>query len=137
MTLNKYISEIFEYRISKVALRDDDILHIVIKPDEIFTKLDFLDLLDAAFKIGNGRRFLNLIEVGEHTTADAEAREMSASIEGSVYKIADAFVIYSLPQKIVGNFYMSFNKPIVPTHFHTSEEEAYNWLQKIKVETYN
>lgn len=126
-----YISETLEYRISKVALRNDGILHIKIKPDEIFTKNDFLDLMDAAYKIGNGQRFLNLIDVGEHTTADADARALSASKEGSIYKIADAFVIYSLPQKIVGNFYASFNKPIIPTKFNTCEKEAIKWLNSL------
>jgi hypothetical protein len=43
---------------------------------------------------------------------------------------ADAFVIYSLPQKLVGNFYLKVNKPPVPTRFFKTPEEAIRWLRK-------
>ncbi|HWY33511.1 MAG TPA: hypothetical protein VNX68_02620, partial [Nitrosopumilaceae archaeon] len=88
-----YISPILEYRISKVALRDDDILHIMIKENEVFNARDFMDLFEAAGKIGNGKRFRNLVSIGNHTLPDTEARQLSTSKEGSIYKIADAFVI--------------------------------------------
>lgn len=130
--INEYVSAVLEYRISKVALRADGILHISIKPEEEFTLDDYKELMDAALKIGNGRKFLNLISVGQDTIPDHETRNMSTSQKGSIYKIADAFVIHSLPQKLIGNFYMNFHKPVVPTRFFTKEEEAIEWLMKFK-----
>lgn len=130
--VKEYISEVLEYRISKVALRADGILHISIKAEEEFTVDDYKDLMDAALKIGHGHKFLNLISVGQDTIPDHETRKMSTSQEGSIYKIADAFVIHSLPQKLIGNFYMNFYKPFVPTRFFTKEEEAIDWLLKFK-----
>jgi hypothetical protein len=124
-----YTSEIIETPVSKVALRADGILHIDLKPNQFFSGTDYKDLMDAAYKIGKGKRFLNLITVGEDTTVDNEGRVFSTSKEGAIYKIADAFVINSLPQKLIGNFYMNFHKPYVPTRFFNSKEEALKWLK--------
>jgi hypothetical protein len=43
--------------------------------------------------------------------------------------VADAFVIDSLAQRILGNFYLKFNKPQFPTRFFNSKEEALIWLE--------
>lgn len=128
-----YISDIVECKISRVALRRDGILHIDIQPEQHFAITDFRELMDAAFRIGNGKKFLNLITVGKYTIPDHETRIMSTSKDGSSYKYADAFVINSLPQKLVGNFYMRFYTPFVPTRFFNSQSEALKWLKKQKV----
>lgn len=127
-----FISEKITNRISTVQLREDDILVIEIRKDENFDVKDMWELIAAAKKIGNGRRFLNLIIVGAHTTPDEESRVLSTSEEGSIYKIADAFVITSLPQVLVANFYMKFNKPCVPTKFFKHVKDAENWLAQFK-----
>jgi hypothetical protein len=128
-----YVSEVIKCRIATVALRADKILHIDIAPDEIFVVDDFNEIMAAAYKIGRGKKFLNLITVAKDTVPDHESRAMSTSKEGSIYKLADAFVITSLAQKLVGNFYMNFHKPYVPTHFFNNEQEAVKWLKKQEV----
>lgn len=128
----KYISKIYEYRISRVGLRYDGIMHIDIKSNELFTADDYKDVLKAVFEVGHGQKFLNLITIGKFTTADHDSRELSTSLEGGLYKLADAFVIQSLSQKLVANFYMNFHKPSVPTRFFNSEVEALEWLKQQK-----
>jgi hypothetical protein len=127
-----YISEIIQLRICRVALRADGILHIDIKGDELFNLEDCKTLIAAAGEISKGEKFLNLITLGKFTIADHDARALSTSKEGCIYKLADAFVINSLPQKVVANFYMNFHKPYVPTHFFNSQKEAVKWLKKIQ-----
>jgi len=56
------------------------------------------ELIEAVRKIGNGKRVLNLIVMGAHTVPDEASRVLSTREEGSIYKIADAFVISSLFQ---------------------------------------
>lgn len=118
--------------ISKVILLNEDTLFIDILADVEFEIKDFHQLMDAAFEIGKGKKFYNIINVGEYTTPNHEARVASSSIEGSIYKLADAFIIHSIPQKIIANFYLSFHKPAVPTKFFTSLENAKDWLDQIK-----
>lgn len=124
----------FQCDISIVTLLSEDTLYIDILPDSEFELKDFHQLMDAAFQIGQGKKFYNLINVGEYTTPNHEARVASTSEEGSIYKLADAFVIHSTPQKFISNFYMSFHKPAVPTRFFTSIEAATEWLDEIKKE---
>lgn len=119
-------------KISTVFLREDGILQININPDCEFITFDFNELMAAAKTIGNGKKFLNLIIVGKNTLADHDSRIASCSKEGALYKLADAFVISSLAQKIIANFYMKVNKPYVPTRFFSNEEDAVNWLKEQK-----
>lgn len=127
-----FISEKITTRISNVQLREDDILQIEIKKDESFGVRDMWELIEAARIIGNGRKFLNLVIVGAHTVPDEESRILSTSEEGSIYKIADAFVINSFPQILIANMYMKFHKPSVPTKFFKNTKDAERWLYQFK-----
>ena len=125
-----YISEVLKYRISSLALRSDGILHIDIQKEETFTVADYNDLMDGAFKLGGGKKLLNLITIGKYTLPYHVTRVLSTSQEGGIYKMADAFVINSLPQKIIGNFYMKYHKPFTSTHFFNDEKMAIDWLHQ-------
>jgi len=72
--------------------------------------------------------------VGEHTIADIEAVKLSCSEKGSIYKLVDAFVISSLPQKLIANFYIRVIKPVTPTRFFTKLEDAEKWLAEVEIE---
>jgi len=124
------ITNSIETRISSVFLREDDILQINIKSDNEFTIFDFNELMDAAKEVGKGQKFLNLVIVGSNTLPDNESRIASCSESGSVYKMADAFVIKSLAQTLIANFYMKINKPFVPTKFFKNEQDALIWLKE-------
>lgn len=128
MTTHKVVKT----RISEVFVRDDGILQINIAPNKDFAPEDYEELMIAAKEIGNGERFLNLIVVSDGTSVDNETRIVSCSEEGSRYKKADAFVIQSLAQALIMNFYIKFNKPFVPTHFFKNEEDALLWLQQFR-----
>jgi len=127
-------TEYIKTRISAVYLRPDGVLHVAIKTHEMFTKRDAEELIAAAGKIGQGKKFKNLIVVGEHTIADIEAIKLACSVEGSIYKIVDAFVIKSMAQKIIANFYLKVIKPVTPTRFFTNLEDAEKWLAEVDVE---
>ena len=126
------ITKSIKTKISTVFLREDGILQLNIDPDNEFTLFDFNELVAAAKVFGNGQKFLNLVIVGKNTLADHASRVASCSKEGSIYKLADAFVISSLAQKIIANFYMKVNKPFVPTKFFNNESDAINWLKELK-----
>ena len=88
-------------------------------------------MYEAAKAIGKGRKFYNLILVGKHTLPSHKAREASSSKDGSIFKMADAFVIHSHAQRIVGNFYMNFHKPHVRTRFFNNRAKAESWLDEL------
>ena len=123
--------KVIECTHSRVFLREDDILQIEINEDTYFDVDDVYELLDAAKKIGGGRRFKNLIFPGKGTLVDKDARVLSSSKQGSIYKLADAFVINSLAQQLIANFIIKAGNPAVPTSFFRDEESALKWLESL------
>jgi hypothetical protein len=79
-------------------------------------------------------------ELGGFKTPSLVLAHESASVESEVFKKisnnisnpyskADAFVIKSLAQKILGNFYLKISKPERPTKFFNNKDEAISWLK--------
>ena len=124
-------NNIIKTRISTVKLKSEEILQIDIIDDQVFEKKDVLELIDAAYRLGAGKKFKNLIDVGEFTVPDLKAIKLSCSKSGSKYKIADAFIIHTLSQKIIANFYLKIQKPVVPTKFFSNSIDAEKWLLEI------
>lgn len=85
-------------------------------------------LLDAYLKVGNGQKLPHLITASKFVIMEKEVMEF-VSTEANKYGKADAFVIQTLAQKIIANFYIKFHKPKVPTKFFQSKEKALNWLK--------
>lgn len=114
---------------SEVKLREDGILQITIH-DNVEVGIDICkELTNAYEKLLGNKKALLLHLVGKFVTMDKESREYSASEIGLKFSKAEAFVINSLPQKLIGNFYMRVNKPAVPTRFFDSIEKAEEWLK--------
>jgi hypothetical protein len=96
------------------------------------TELDLKETVEIVETIGvltEGKKALILNIAGKNTSATSAARVYSASVSGLKYTLADAFVVTNLAQKILGNFYMSFNKPLVSTRIFDDQEKATAWLK--------
>jgi hypothetical protein len=117
-----------ELKLALVHLRDDGILHIHIKESAHIAMQEALEILKAMRVIGNGRKYPVLIDAGEFANIDPEVRVFSASDEGNLYTMADAIAYHTLPQKLTANFYVAFNKPVVPTRAFSEMTEAVTWL---------
>jgi hypothetical protein len=89
-------------------------------------------------KFSNNESFAILLDATHPSTLIPEARVLLASEEFAVKRIAAAFVTRSLASKIIGNFFIQFNKPASPTKMFNDEKSALEWLQeKIKTKTKN
>ena len=51
-----------------------------------------------------------------------------------MFTLADSFVIHSLAQKILANFYLKISKPVLPTKVFNKPDEAEAWLQTLDAE---
>lgn len=116
---------------SEVCLRSDGIVEINVKENSDIGEKECRELMDAYNEILENRKYPLLHVVGNYVTMDKEAREFSSSEEGLQFSKAEAFVINSLPHKIIANFYMRVNNPSVPTKFFSTKQEAVAWLLKI------
>lgn len=112
-----------------IRLLENEVIHIIIKTEQEVT-------IDMAKAISEGRERLsaNKKRLVLYTTLSKivipspEVRKYLAGADRSKYIIANALVISSLPQKIVSNFYMRINKPVVPTKFFDTDQAAMDWL---------
>lgn len=126
----KIIDEI-DTPVFKVKLRDDGIVVFEANEKEEMTEEDIVAANNAAGKLTNGLPAANLVVFEKFIQTTPEARAYAACEESNRYTIADAFVVKSDALKIVGNFYLRFNKPVRPTKIFTDEFLAVEWLYSI------
>ena len=79
--------------------------------------------------ITDGRPELLLIDITAIKSLSKEAREEYAKAGDSYGVKAVAIVTNSGIGKILGNFFISFDKPVVPTKLFNSDSAAKEWLQ--------
>ena len=114
---------------SIVSLIDGCILHIYLKAGSEIELADAGLIVEAMGKLSGGKKMPVLIDAGEFTSIDKEVRVFSASAESNIYTLADAIAYYSLAQKLIADFYVKYNKPVVPTKVFAKKPEAIDWLK--------
>jgi hypothetical protein len=113
---------------STLVLRSDGILELYTNDDHEYTITCVKENVLAFGELTGKQKAPVLIIGGAFTSVTKEAREFMASDESLIYSKAEAFLVKSLPQKMLVNFYIKFNKPLVPTQSFTVKEKAIEWL---------
>lgn len=83
---------------------------------------------EASQKITEGKKYLSLVLTSQDTSITSEAQKKSMTKEKYVDAIAQAIVIHSLAQRLLGNFMIKFIKFPVPCKLFSSKEKAVKWL---------
>ncbi|MGZ4074004.1 MAG: DUF7793 family protein [Bacteroidia bacterium] len=117
------------FEILSVELRNDGLVQVKVKGNEEIEIKNVVEVVSALEKFWQGKKFPLLIVVGEYTLPSADARAYIATAESDPYASAEAYVIQSFSQKLVGNVYLNLNKPARPTRLFNSEEKAIEWLK--------
>jgi hypothetical protein len=81
-------------------------------------------------KISNGNKYCILVDALSDFTSTPEVRAKIATAEYASRRIATAFVTKSMANRLVGNFFIQFNKPATPTKLFSDEESALVWLNE-------
>lgn len=111
-----------------LVLRSDGIVELRTTDDAYFTIVEARQYLDALREITGGVPRPILKVPGKHANIDNETRIIMASAEGLQYSLVEAVVIRSLAQRIIGNFYIKFDRPVKPVRLFTNKAEAEKWL---------
>ena len=77
-------------------------------------------------------KYKNIVHIGASAWPDTAAMKLCCSVEGSLHKIATAFVIENTIQRVAGKLLTNLMKPQKPTKFFASKEQAENWLQGLE-----
>ncbi len=113
-----------------VSLLKGNIIEVQYSDNEIIEVDDSLAVNSACLKLVEKTPFAVLIITGMFTNFSAEARELAARNTLPGERVATALVADTLSHKLVGNFYLKFNKPELPTRMFESRDEAFDWLRK-------
>lgn len=73
-----------------------------------------------------------ILDFDSFSEVDPEMRKHRASKGGTNFSITDAVVISSLPQKMISDFYLRFNRPPRPTKIFSTVKKAVEWSLKQK-----
>jgi hypothetical protein len=118
-----------DFDMMSVALRSDGLMCVTIFRDKEIDVQHIITIVETIGEFGEGKRFPVLIIADENTLPTHEARQYLAAPESDPYALAEAYVVGSVAQKLVGNFYLSFNKPARPTKIFNNEKDAVAWLK--------
>lgn len=105
------------------------ILRIKLLPNAEIEVDDAMQNFDASKMLTQSDNYLVLVDGRVTASVSKEARIYSAKIRSNEARIAQAFIITSTANKLVGNFYINVNKPPIPTKIFSSEEKALEWLE--------
>lgn len=111
---------------------ENDILVVSPRSGLVLEKEDMVTMLNEAVAFTEGKKYYALIDTSNHVETTVEGRNYYSNSELSKYRFVDAFVVTSLPIKLVVNFYIRFNKPLIPSKMFNSRVEAMNWLLELK-----
>jgi hypothetical protein len=123
------ILETIDTNTMSATLRDDGLIQLTVQPNTNTTVADIKEAVEAIAKVGKGQRYPLLIIAGKDATLGTDAMTFMARPDTDPYSIAEAYLISSISQKLLGNFYLSFNKPDKPTRIFTDKADAENWLK--------
>jgi hypothetical protein len=123
------ITRTIDMKASSVSLRSDGIIQIAVKPNTTLQVEDGKEIVKAFAELGGGKKFPLLFLAGDFALASSDARNYASGQEANQYTLASVFVVKNIAQKLMGNAYITFNKPITPTKIMTSEYEAVKWLK--------
>jgi len=123
------MSNFYQNETFSVKVIDNSYYKVRVFENQEFT-VDDLKNLVAAQKKNIGLVLPVLVFCENNAMADVLLLSKLSKNENNPYSKADAFVLNSIAQKILANFYVKINKPERPTKFFNNLDEASIWLKK-------
>ncbi|MGZ3903521.1 MAG: DUF7793 family protein [Bacteroidia bacterium] len=96
--------------------------------NHIYSVKDVKENHQAIKSLSENQKAYVLNVAGKYTNIEADVREFIAVGPHKNIIAAEAFVIHSLAQKLIANFYFKVNKPVVSSAFFTDIKRAEEWL---------
>jgi hypothetical protein len=122
-------NEVIETRVARIWLDQDGILHNVILPNAMVMLEDAKEISNSNAEVAEGKKIVGLVDARNVKSATREARKFAARDETKTSRAAIAILVGSPLSRVIGNFFISIDKPPYPTRPFTSETEAIEWLK--------
>ena len=115
----------------KLSVENNRYYVVEVFDDDDFTIEDLKKIVKIQNELG-GIKLPVLVLCSPNTTGDVSMLNYLAKNENNPNSKADAFVINSLAQKIIGSFYVKLISPERPTKMFTNKEDALIWLRQFE-----
>lgn len=112
----------------------DDVLYVKMKEGINLGQPEMEELLKQAVEFTSPNNYFAVIDTTSPYDSSLEARNFYAESEYSKYRYADAFIVNSLPMRLLVNFFITFNRPKIPSKMFNNAESAYEWIHTLKQE---
>lgn len=116
-------------RSSKVWLGEDGIVRKQFLPNADETEADAKEAWDAIEKVSLGQKRPLLVNLTGLHSMDAGARAYYESDQAANVISAGAGLTSSAMSRVIGNFFLGFNRSRHPIKLFNSEPDALNWLK--------
>ena len=110
----------------RFRLYENRIFHVVV-PEFHKIGIDIIEYGYGFLDDNGGGTYHNIFQFESFSDVEPEIRKWAANKEGNNYTLSDAIVIGSLPQKIITDFYLKFDRPVKPTKVFYSLDKALEW----------
>ena len=122
-------NEMIETRTQKIWLGEDDILYTGVLPGPELTLVEAQQITEAEFKLAGGQKRPIFVDIRQVKSTIRETKEHFAGESVQRFVLAVALCIRLPLSRVIGNFFMGYNRPLFPTRLFTSEDEAIDWLR--------
>jgi hypothetical protein len=117
----------------KVWLADDGIVRSDMLPDANETLETAKENVKAGIKVAGGNKRPLLLDMSKISSMNKEARDYYAmGDKRDSSESAVALLISSPLSRVIGNFFMGLNKPVIPTKLFNDKELALAWLKTFR-----
>ena len=119
-----------ETRIFYTSLEEDGYILTRVKPGSEIQLQDAKDNTAAVIKISSGIIYPLLVDLREIKSISKDARN-HFSMRGRKPNVSTVAMLVKSPvSRIIGNFFIGFNRPVVPTRLFSVEKSAVSWVKK-------
>lgn len=118
--LNKVFIELLTPQIVLVTTKDNSILEVE----------DLQEIKKINTELTKNIKYGVISDTGNYTSVSNEAREYMATKGMEKNRIATAYIINSLSQRLLLSFFLKVNKPKVPSKSFSNMKSARTWMDK-------
>ena len=115
---------------------EEDVLFVKMKEGISLGQKEMEELLIKAVELTAPNKYFAIVDMTATYDSTLEARNFYAESDYSKLRYADAFIVNSLPMRLLVNFFISFNKPKIPSKMFNDQRTALNWVNGLKRSMY-
>jgi len=118
-------------RTAELFIDENGIIHQTLDPGSEVTLEDIKEDISLYSVLDKKRKAFVLIDLCNVNSVEKQARDYLASEETAKKVSAAALVAQTRTSKVLGNFFLGLNKPMMPVKLFMSTDDGLDWLKQI------